>query len=606
MPWYHPDHVEIFFWEALALLVVSCVLVPLFRRLGLGTVLGYLTAGVCVGSGLSLNFDVPAEELLHFAEFGVVLFLFVIGLELKPSQLWTMRRKIFGLGLAQVAVCGAVMTLPPYLYGLGWSASIVIGAGLALSSTALVMQMLDEHGDRAEPYGRVAFYILLFQDLAIVPLLLLVRMLSPHGEEPSLTDALTSGAIAACAIALLVLVGRYLLEPIFRLLSRTRLPEIMTASALATVIAAALVMDMAGMSYAMGAFIAGVLLSESSFRHEVEANIEPFRGLFLGLFFIAVGISLDLRVVAANWLLILLAVPLFMTLKGLATHFVLRAGGLPPHCSRLAALSLCQHGEFGFVLFSTAAGAGVLPHDIASILVAVISFSMAAAPFADRLRPLIDGRTVPETIDEDFSDAGGNVLVIGFGRIGQVVTQSLLAAGASVTLLDNDPDRIREARRFGTRVHFGDGTRRDVLRAAGAEGADLIAICSDRPEQTVGMIEMIRREFPKPKLIARTYDRIHSIQVANLGLDAEVRETFESAVRLGAHALEALGLDEARIEETIADVRHRDRERLREQIRAAAGAAGRQEAIEKVRPEPLARLRRKAAEIRDGKKMPSA
>ncbi|WP_248304476.1 cation:proton antiporter [Breoghania sp. L-A4] len=525
----------------------------------------------------------------------MVLFLFVIGLELKPSNLWDMRRGIFGLGLAQVLVCGVVLAAAPLAFGLSWQASLVIGLGLALSSTAQVMQTLDESGERLAPHGRAAFAILLFQDLAIVPLLLLVQLMAPGSAEPSLVESLTNAGIAIAAILLLIIVGRYLLDPMFSLLAKTRLPEIMTASALGVVIAAALIMDIAGMSYAMGAFLAGVLLAESSYRHEIEANIEPFRGLFLGLFFMAVGISLDLRVVADNWLIVLIAVPALMALKGVTIYAVARAGKLTHPTSVKTSLALAQHGEFGFVLFSSAASLAVLPLETASILIAIITFSMALSPMVERLRPLLIRSEAPDTIDEDFSDAGGSVLIIGFGRVGQIVAQPLLATGVSVTIIDNDAERVREARRFGSRVHFGDGTRRDVLRAAGAASADLIAICSNCHTQTSAMIRLIRHEFPQARLIARTYDRIHAIQVADLGLHAEVRETFESAILLGGHALAALGQPQERIDELLLDLRQRDAERLREQARIAAAAAGREDAINKIRPEPLRRAAKRPA-----------
>lgn len=293
MPSFEFSPLEIQFIEALALILIACITVPVFKRIGLGTILGYLAAGIVLGASLTLGFAEHPEELLHFAEFGVVLFLFVIGLEMKPSKLWEMRGDIFGIGFAQVVLCGAALAVPPLLLGMTWQVSLVIGLGLSLSSTAMVMQALDERGERGSGHGRKAFAVLLFQDLAIVPLLLIVALLAPTGEEIGLTQSLTNIGVAIAAIAVLIGTGRYLLNPVFRILANSGAPEIMTAFALGIVIAAAMLMDMAGMSYAMGAFIAGVMLAESSFRHELEANVEPFRGLFLGLFFVAVGISLS-------------------------------------------------------------------------------------------------------------------------------------------------------------------------------------------------------------------------------------------------------------------------------------------------------------------------
>ena len=346
---YTPSHMEWMFWQALALIVAACLFTPLFKKLGLGAILGYLMAGIAVNQVFGGKFAEHPEELLHFSEFGVVLFLFVIGLELKPQVLWKMRGDIFGLGLAQMLGCGAVLGLVAKLYGMDWSAALVVGLGLALSSTAIVMSQLDERRERNTPQGRKAFGILLLQDLAIVPLLLLAALLAPSGGEITLQESLVDVGLALGAIAILILGGRFLLHRMFLLLAKAKLPEIMTASALGVVVASALLMDMAGMSYAMGAFLAGVMLAESSYRHEIEANIEPFRGLFLGLFFMAVGLSLDLTVIRDNALLILLAAPLAMILKAITIFVVTRLYGNDRHTSVRVALALPQHGEFGFV-----------------------------------------------------------------------------------------------------------------------------------------------------------------------------------------------------------------------------------------------------------------
>ena len=380
---------EIQFLEALALILIACVTVPVFKRIGLGAILGYLAAGVIVGASLTLGFTKNPDKLLHFAEFGVVLFLFVIGLEMKPAKLWDMRGDIFGAGLAQVVLCGGVLAVPPILLGMAWQVTVVIGFGLALSSTALVMQALDERGERATGYGRKSFAILLFQDLAIVPLLLMMALLAPSGGALGLAESLANVGIAIAAIAALILTGHYLLNPVFRFLANAGVPEIMTAFALGLVIFAALLMDMAGMSYAMGAFIAGVMLADSSFRHELEANVEPFRGLFLGLFFMAVGISLSLDAVAANWAAILIAVPVVLVLKATVIYGVLRTLGAAHDLSVRAALALPQAGEFGFVLFAAAVSAGLLDAETSSILVAVVTLTMVASPLVERLAPLL-------------------------------------------------------------------------------------------------------------------------------------------------------------------------------------------------------------------------
>ena len=575
-----PTSLEISFWEALALIATACVFVPLFKRLGLGTILGYLATGVVIGTFLSLGLAEHPQELLHFAEFGVVLFLFIIGLELEPSRLWSMRHDIFGLGLMQVLVCGVALSVPPLLFGFSWQISLIIGLGLALSSTALVMQVLEESGERGSIHGRKTFSILLFQDLAIVPLLLLVELLAPSATEIALGEALLRVAMAIAAIVLLIAVGKFLLDPIFRLLAGTKLTEIMTASALGVVIAAALLMDLVGMSYAMGAFIAGVMLAESSYRHEVEANIEPFRGLFLGLFFIAVGMSLNLGTVAGNWAIILIAVALFMTIKCAAIYCVTRTFATAHNPAVLTAFSLAQHGEFGFVLFASAASIGLLNAQTNSILVAIITLSMGLAPLARRLANLALRAAAPDTIEEDFSDANGQVLIIGFGRFGQVVSQPLLARDTEITIIDSDPARVREAGRFGSRIHFGDGSRRDVLRAAGAADASLIIVCVDNIEQANAIVRIVQSDFGQAKLFVRSYDRRHSVVLWNAKVDYSVRETFESGLLMSSKALAILGYDDEAIIDTIADVRKRDIDRLTRQAAEAADAA-------EIKPKPL-------------------
>jgi len=544
LPEFDFSPLEIQFLEALALILIACLTVPVFKRIGFGTILGYLAAGVILGASLTLGFTEHPEELLHFAEFGVVLFLFVIGL------------------------------------------------GLSLSSTAMVMQALDERGERASGHGRKAFAILLFQDLAIVPLLLIVALLAPSGEELGLTQSFQNIGIAIGAIAALIVTGRYLLNPIFRILANSGAPEIMTAFALGIVIAAALLMDLAGMSYAMGAFIAGVMLAESSFRHELEANVEPFRGLFLGLFlglfFVAVGISLSLDAVAANWLTIVIAVPVVIVLKAAVIYGVLRGFGAAHDVAVRAAFALPQAGEFGFVLFASAVSAGVLQAELSSILVAVVTLTMVASPLVERLAPVLLSKSDAAEIEEDFSDAGGQALVIGFGRFGQVVTQALRLGDISVTILDADAERVREAQEFGSRIHFGDGTRREVLRAAGAEEADLIVICVDDAEIAKDIVRLVGSKFSNAELLVRAYDRPAAIQLIHMGIDTPVRETFDAGLRMGGLALRAAGVSDEDAAEAIADVRRRDERRLQLQVQQTTDAGDDTlAAMKKIKPEPI-------------------
>ncbi|SMD05780.1 monovalent cation:proton antiporter-2 (CPA2) family protein [Primorskyibacter flagellatus] len=582
---------ELAFLEALALIALACIFVPLSRRLGLGTVIGYLVAGVVAGIGLSISFTRDPGELLHFAEFGVVLFLFVIGLEFRPARLWEMRGTIFGRGLAQVMVCAALLTTAALVVGLDWRAALIVGLGLALSSTALVMRGIDESGERNSTFGQTAIAVLLFEDLAIVPFLLLVTLLAPSGEEATLLDNLQATVIGIGAIALLILIGRYALDPIFRIVARTRTPELMTAAALGVVVFAALIMASAGLSYAMGAFIAGVMLAESSYRHEVEADIEPFRGLFMGLFFVAVGLSLDLSAVADNWLIIMLAVPITVTLKGIGAYGVNRAFGTPHPTALRIAFAMGQHGEFGFVLFAAASSALILPGDVSSIVVAIVTLSMALSSQSDRAYGMVMGKPERETIDEDFTDAEGSVLIVGFGRVGQLVAQPLIAEGIAVTLLDHDADRIREAKRFNERVHFGDGTRAEVLTAAGAATASAIVVATDEPATTLDIVRTVRRKFPNAALLVRAHDRIHAVRLAGEGVpkDTILRETLLSALALGGQTLRALGYADGAAEAVVTRVRKRDAARLDEQILAARDKDERDAIMAAIAPEPMGR-----------------
>jgi monovalent cation:proton antiporter-2 (CPA2) family protein len=427
------------------------VAVPVFKRLGLGSVLGYLVAGVVIGPAVLGLFGEP-ERIMEVAELGIVLLLFVIGLELNLSRLWSLRRDIFGLGSAQVVVSGLILMLYPLLVaGRSVAASLVAGLGLALSSTALVMQMLEERGELQSAHGRKAFAILLMQDLAIVPLLALVALLSPAGGDGSGSIWL-SGLRIATAVAAVVVAGRYLLNPLFRLLARSGAREIMTAAALLVVIGAAAVMTLAGLSMAMGAFLAGVMLAESDYRHELEADIEPFRGLLLGLFFISVGMTVELGVVARNWPALLAAVAVLIVVKSGVLYGLMRGFGSGHNTAVRTALILAQGGEFGFVLYSAAVAAGVMTRDHASLLIALVTLSMALTPLVIGVGPRLLCRGGREAPDEDFSDARGAVLLIGFGRFGQLAAQMFLADGLELTIIDADVDRVEEAGRFGRRI----------------------------------------------------------------------------------------------------------------------------------------------------------
>jgi CPA2 family monovalent cation:H+ antiporter-2 len=581
--------------EMLLLLGGAVVSAPLFKRIGLGTILGYLAAGVAIGPAARLI--TGGEEILHVAELGIVFLLFLIGLELKASRLWAMRREIFGLGLAQVVVTGAVLAvLANTLAGLAWPASFVIGFGLALSSTAFAMQLLQQEGTTNTRYGQTTFSILLFQDLAIVPLLALIPMLSPGGETGD-APALPQFGITLVSIVVLVVAGRYVINPLFRVIANTGAKEAMIAAALFVVLGAATLMQIAGLSMAMGAFIAGVMLAESSYRHELEADIEPFRGILLGLFFMAVGLSLDLNVIVRNWTTILLAVPMLMAVKVVTTYAVCRVFGCTNDNAVRVAFLLPQGGEFAFVLFSVAASAAIFPLETASILVAIVTLSMALMPlFAPASKAFLTPDQ-PEEMEEDFDGAGADVLMIGFSRFGQIAAQILLTGGSAVTIIDHSADRVRSAGKFGFRIYFGDGTRKDVLEASGIRRAKVVAVTTSNKEVTDKIVELIQSEYPDTKLYVRSYDRTHTLQLRARGVDYELRETFESGLLFGQRTLEALGMDEDTASAIREDVRRRDEERLA--LQAAEGIqAGRDRWHTKpVTPEPLIKPTRESKRL---------
>lgn len=572
------------FTQMLLLLAGAVIAAPIFRKLGLGTVLGYLAAGVVIGPILQQITE--AEEVLHVAEFGIVFLLFVIGLELKPSRLWQMRGDVFGLGTAQVVISGALLTGFTMLAGIAdWRGSVVIGFGLALSSTAFALQILSDDGDLNSRYGQRSFSILLFQDLAIVPLLALVSILASGAGETE-ASALTSVAIAIGAVGAMILAGRYLLTPFFQVIGRTGAREVMIATALLIVLGSAAAMHAVGLSMAMGAFLAGVMLAESSYRHELEADIEPFRGLLLALFFMAVGLSLEVAVLWEQLLFILVAVPVVMVTKGVITYALCRAAGSPRNDALRIAFLLPQGGEFGFVLFTTAVAVGLLSSETASLLIAIVTISMALTPLGAALSRRM--MTVEhEELEEDYEGAGADVLMIGFSRFGQISAQILLAGGRDVTVIDDSADRIRQAAAFGFRIYYGDGMRKDVLLASGIEKAKIVAVLTQKREVTDRIVDLIRSEFPNVRLYVRSYDRIHTISLRARGVDYELRETLESGLLFGRKTLEGLGMSTAEAMAIEDDIRKRDEERLL--IQAADGLmAGRHMLHNRpVKPEPL-------------------
>jgi monovalent cation:proton antiporter-2 (CPA2) family protein len=548
--------------SVVTLLGAAVVAVPVFKRIGLGSVLGYLAAGLAIGPfGLGLFSDPMA--ILHVAELGVVMFLFIIGLEMEPSRLWSMRRDIFGLGLLQVAVCIALLGLVGVVLGYPYSGSLIAGAGFTLTSTAIVMQMLQERGDISAPKGQRIVSILLLEDLAIVPLLALVAFLAPGGGEVTLADRLAGIGVGLGAILALVVAGLYLLNPLFRLLAAARAREVMTAAALLVVLGAALWMQLGGLSAAMGAFLAGVLLSESSFRHQLEADVEPFRGILLGLFFLAVGMALDLSVIADNWQLIAFSVMALMVLKAAIIYTVARLNRADHPEALERTVLMAQGGEFAFVLYSAALAYGLLNAEENAILNAIVIVSMVLTPVMvilhDRFKPAAristDGVEAPDGLS-------GSVLIVGFGRFGQIACQPLLARKCSITIIDDDAEMIRAAETFGFKVWFGDGTRLDILKAAGAGTARAVLIATDKKETTTRIAKLVRHEFPNAVVLARAWDRAHALELIREGVDHQMRELFHSALALGSEVLDVLGVDPDEIAEIAEGVRKRDAERL--------------------------------------------
>jgi CPA2 family monovalent cation:H+ antiporter-2/glutathione-regulated potassium-efflux system protein KefB len=560
--------------------------------MGLSGVLGYLVAGLVIGpSGLSLIGE--AETVRGVAEIGVVFLLFIVGLELKLSRLLSMRRDIFGLGAAQLLATATIFGAVAVAAGAPARSGVVIGLALALSATSIALQLLEERGDLQSAYGQRSFAILLFQDLSIAPILALMPLLATAGAvrgEGGVLQTLIGAATAISALAAVVLVGRYGLNPFFRLLAASGAREVMTASALLVVLGTALLMEKVGLSMAMGAFLAGVLLAESNFRHQLEADIEPFRGILLGLFFMSVGMSIDRALIAQHWPALLLATLAAVAAKIAIIAFLLRAFGSPRTDALRGGAVLAMAGEFAFVLLPVAAALGLLTGAMTQFVTALAALTMLVAPLAAKVLDLALARrprAAPEPEPNSFDGPDGRVLVIGFGRFGQIVDQVLLAKGISVTVIEKNVDRIRAAARFGFRIFYGDGTRLDVLRAAGIERADVVCICVDDREAALKIVEIVHEEFPQVRTCVRAYDRIHAIDLMKREADFQIRETFESALAFGQAALEELGLDPSEAAAVTADVRRRDIARL--VMQKSEGIMGGADLLHGTRlePEPL-------------------
>ena len=558
--------------EAVVYLAAAVVVVPLFIRFRLGAVLGYLAAGILIGPSVLALVSEP-EQVLKFAEFGIVLLLFVIGLELQPSRLWALRRDIFGLGAAQVVLCGLALTgLVMALTSLSWQAALVVGLPLGLSSTALVMQLLNERDIAGTEFGTRSFSMLLFQDLAIVPLLTIVAALS-RVPDPDALPGWQLALMTVAALGFLVFVGRYLLPPVFRIIGTLGAREAFVAAALLSVLGSALLMASLGLSMALGAFVAGVMLAESPYRHALEADIEPFRGLLLGLFFVAIGMTLDLGVVRNQWPLVVALVIGVMTVKTGVIFALARGFGTGTTRAFQMGLLLSQGGEFGFVLFAEAARGLLITTPAAQLFGAVVTLSMALTPLifllASKLRvgaaAVATSRDGPETAAYG-NGKKGRAIVVGGGRFGQVVAQMLAARGVTVTTIDLDAELIDVSQRFGVKVYWGDGRRLDILRAAGIDRADVLIMAIDGAWDPGTVLNPIRTEWPDLAILARAFDRTHLLALRRAGVETVVRETFASGVEMGREALSTLGTPIGVIDAIDAEFRRRDADRLALQL----------------------------------------
>ncbi len=544
-----------------ALLAVAVLLVPLFKRAGLGTVIGYLAAGVLIGPwGFGVVRD--PENLLHTAEVGVVLLLFVIGLELQPSRLWALRKSVFGLGTLQVAASTAVMAPAAYLFGLGWPLAIVVGLTLALSSTAFVLPTLAERNEMGSLFGRETFGILLFQDLLVIPLLAVLPLLgaTAHGAED--TNPLIGVAILVAA----VLVGRPLLDLVFRHVTRINSREMFTAAALATALGLGLLLQAGGLSMSLGAFVAGVLLSDSDFRHELEASILPFQGLLMGLFFIAVGMGIDLGMIVHHPLNVLGLTLALVLIKGGTFYLLRRLTGCDRRRSRMQALMLAQCGEFAFVLFGAAQQGGLLGAEVVSQLNLSVALSMVLAPFliiwGDRMaaREAVAEEAPPP---DELPDRHAPVVIAGFGRVGQIIGRVLLARRVPFTALDKDHSEVKTIRRFGIEAYYGDAAQLEVLHAAKVGEAKVFVLAIDDIEASLCCAETVRKHFPQLRIVARARNRFHAYRLMDLGVELIMRETFLSSLDMARQVFEELGKSPERARDIVARFAEHDARILR-------------------------------------------
>jgi len=565
------------------MLGVALVFVTGFRRLGLGATLGYIVAGSLIGPSV-LGFFRDPQAVQSVSEVGISLLLFIVGLELQPSRLWRLRKDIFGLGLAQVVLCGLALSALLYVsLGLSPEASLAIGLPLALSSTAQVLPMLRAENELNTPQGERAFSILLFQDLAVIALITIIASLSRAAPDPSAPTGWKLALFTIIAVVGLVAFGRLILNPLLRLLGRLGERELFVVAGLFTVIGAAALMHQFGLSTALGAFVAGVVLAESPYRHEIESDVEPFRSILLGLFFLSVGMLLDLKLIAARPLLVLGIAASVIVTKTTLISLLARVFGNNWQRSIRLGLLLSQAGEFGFVLFAQATASMLITSEAASLFSAVVTLSMVATPFLMRLTDFLERREGRSVVGLDGPELSPetSAIVVGYGRFGQTVAQMLMAKSIGVTIIDKNPNLIERVGEFGYKVYYGDGLRIDLLRTAGAETAKVIAFCNDNEggELSRDALKAVLESFPQAAVMVRAFDRVHLIELDGLDLAFAEREMFESAVAMGKAALKLHGVAQHEVERVDREYRMRDCERLERQSATGDLAAGSERAF---------------------------
>lgn len=575
-------HGDSFFYQALVYLTAAVVAVPIAKRVGFGSVLGYLIAGIIIGPGVLGFIGEEGQDVMYFAEFGVVMMLFVIGLELEPMLLWRMRSAILGLGGLQVVLSATALGGVALLAGLRWQSALALGMTLSLSSTAIVLQTLNEKGLIKIASGQSSFAVLLFQDIAVIPMLAIFPLLTAGGAESTATaehsiiDALPAWAqtlAVLTAVALIVVGGRFIIRPAFRFIARARLLEVFTAAALLLVIAIAMLMVQVGLSPALGTFLAGVVLATSEYRHELVSDIEPFKGLLLGLFFIAVGASINFDLIFQSPLLIAGLVASLMLAKGIVLFLLGKVFRFSTDQNLIFSFALCQVGEFAFVLFSFASQHHIIDAPVVSTMVAVVALSMALTPLAmafnERILLPRVGTRESEERQTDAITEQNPVIIAGFDRFGQIIGRLLKANGIGTTVLDFDSDRVDLLRKLGLKVYYGDASRHELLHAAGAEQARLIIITFDDPEKNLSLVHTVKRHFPHLRILARAIDRSDAYRLLESGIDAPYRETIDTSLRMGVDALRMLGIRAYRAHRAAKIFLNHDEEVLRELARHA-------------------------------------